>query len=121
MREIIDEKIKEMAKLVIENQDTLVAKFILENPNLKAEEIELVQENHPFKFVFHVRKKTSAGVFDLEKFIKELKFKLEATRLTRFTTILRNDPKTILGLGKLEGKEELLAELIAELETKNVG
>lgn len=57
MSSLIDEKVREMAKLVAENKETLVAKFILDNPEIKADEIELVQVNERFGFRFYVQRK----------------------------------------------------------------
>ena len=49
--------IKLAIKTLAENKSTLVAKFIVQNPTLKAEEIEIVQQFSRGDIIFSVRKK----------------------------------------------------------------
>ena len=52
---IENEIIKQAMRIVNENNDTLVAHFITENPNIPIERIVFIQDrSDPFKIIFRV-------------------------------------------------------------------
>lgn len=56
----VNDLIKLAIETLVKNQETLVAKFILENPTVKAKDIEICQQNNFRSIVFYVRQKSEA-------------------------------------------------------------